>query len=67
MIRELIYKRYGVKLSRTSVCRLLGQLGLAAQRPLGRAYQQNPEVVQEWIDEEYPKVRRQVRRVGPEI
>jgi transposase len=67
MIRELIYRRYGIKLSRSSVCRLLGQLGLSAQRPLWRAYQQNPELVQTWIDEEYPKIRRQARRVGAEI
>jgi transposase len=67
MIQELIYKRYGIKLSRSSVCRLLGQLGLSAQRPLWRAYQQNPEVVQKWLDEEYPKIRRQARRVGAEI
>lgn len=67
MIRELIYRRYGIKLSRSSVCRLLGQLGLSAQRPLWRAYQQNPELIQKWIDEEYPKIRRQARRVGAEI
>jgi transposase len=67
MIRELIYRRYGIKLSRSSVCRLLGQLGLSAQRPLWRAYQQNPELVQKWIDEQYPKIRRQARRVGAEI
>jgi transposase len=67
MIRDLIYRRYGIKLSRSSVCRLLGQLGLSAQRPLWRAYQQNPELIQKWIDEEYPKIRRQARRVGAEI
>lgn len=67
MIRELIYRRYGIKLSRSSVCRLLGQLGLSAQRPLWRAYQQNPELIQTWIDEEYPKIRRQARRAGAEI
>jgi transposase len=67
MIRELIHRRYGIKLSRSSVCRLLGQLGLSAQRPLWRAYQQNPELIQKWIDEEYPKIRRQAREVGAEI
>jgi transposase len=67
MIRELIHRRYGIKLSRSSVCRLLGQLGLSAQRPLWRAYQQNPELIQKWIDEEYPKIRRQARKVGAEI
>lgn len=67
MIGQLIHQRYGIKLSRSSVCRLLGQLGLSAQRPLWRAYQQNPEVIQKWIDEEYPKIRRQARKIGAEI
>jgi len=67
MIGQLIHERYGIRLSRSSVCRLLGQMGLSAQRPLWRAYQQNPEVIQKWIDEEYPKIRRQARKVGAEI
>jgi transposase len=67
MIGEVIYGRFRIKLSRSSVCRLLGQLGLSAQRPLWRAYQQNPEVVQKWLDEEYPKIRREARRMGAEI
>jgi transposase len=67
MIGALIHERYKVKLSRSSVCRLLGQMGLSAQRPLWRAYQQNPEVVQKWVDEEYPKIRKQARREGAVI
>ena len=67
MIGQLIHERYGIKLSRSSVCRLLGQMGLSAQRPLWRAYQQNPEVIQRWVDEEYPKIRREARKVGAEI
>jgi transposase len=39
MVQTLIVERYKVKLSHSSVCRLLHQLGLTAQRPLWRAYQ----------------------------
>lgn len=67
MIRELIRKRFGTKLSRSSVCRLLAQMGLSAQKPLWRAYQQDPAAVQKWIDEEYPKIRRKARKVGASI
>lgn len=67
MIRELIWKKFGIQLSRSSVCRLLGQLGLSAQRPLWRAYQQDPEAVQKWIEEEYPKIRQKARKAGAEI
>ena len=38
MIATLIRRRLGVRLSRSSVSRLLNQLGLSAQRPLWRAY-----------------------------
>lgn len=58
MIGQLIHQKFGVKLSKASVCRLLNQLGLTPQRPVWRAYQQRPEEVQKWLDEEYPRIRR---------
>jgi transposase len=58
MIGQLIDKKFGVKLSKASVCRLLVQLGLTPQRPVWRAYQQRPEEVQKWLQEEYPRIRR---------
>ena len=64
MVQTLIAERFKVQLSHSSVCRLLHQLGLSAQRPLWRAYQQNPEAVQRWLDTEYPAIRRQARRKG---
>jgi transposase len=57
MIGQLIFKRFRVKMSKSSVCRLLGQLGLTPQRPVWRAYQQQPEEVQRWLQEEYPRIR----------
>jgi transposase len=57
MVAQLIWERLKIRLSRSSVSRLLTQLGLSAQRPLWRAYQQNPEVVDRWLKEEYPKIR----------
>lgn len=38
MIGALMYRRFGDKLSKASVCRLLTQLGLTPQRPVWRAY-----------------------------
>lgn len=67
MIQELIREHLGVKLSRSSVCRLLGQLGLSSQRPLWRAYQQNPEAVSKWIEEEYPEIVRKAGEEGADI
>jgi transposase len=42
MLRELIGREFGVRLSEVSVGRLLRKLGLSPQRPLYRACQQNP-------------------------
>jgi len=67
MVQALALDRYGVRLSRSSVSRLLQQLGLSAQRPLWRSYQQNPEAVQEWLTETYPAIQRRAKREKAEI
>jgi transposase len=58
IIRDLIRREFGVKLSEVQVGRLLKKMGLSPQRPLYRAYQQNPELVEEWRNSVYPKIRR---------
>jgi transposase len=67
MVRELIGREFGVRLSEVSVGRLLRKLGLSPQRPLYRAYQQNPEAVARWKAEEYPAIREQAAKVGATI
>ena len=67
MIGAVIEKKFGVKLSRASVTRLLHQLGLSAQRPLWRAYQQNPEAVQHWLKTQFPSIKAQARKEGADI
>ena len=67
MVRELIGREFGVALSEVSVGRLLRKLGLSPQRPLYRAYQQNPEAVARWKAEEYPAIRVQAAEVGATI
>jgi len=64
MVRELIRRQFGVGLSVVSVGRLLHKLGLSAQRPLYRAYQQNPAAVEAWKTETYPAIRAEAEQVG---
>jgi transposase len=67
MVRELIRREFGVALSEVSVGRLLRKLGLSPQRPLYRAWQQNPEAVRRWKTEEYPAIRAEAAQVGATI
>jgi transposase len=67
MVRELIRREFGVRLSEPSVGRLVRALGLSPQRPLYRAYQQNPEAVARWKAETYPQLRREAAQLGATI
>ena len=67
MVRELIRREFSVRLSEVSVGRLLRSLGLSPQRPLYRAYQQNPQAVARWKTEEYPAIRAAAKQAGATI
>jgi transposase len=67
IIRDLIRKQFGVKFSEVQVGRLLKKMGLSAQRPLYRAYQQDPERVAEWKKAVYPEIRRLAAEEGASI
>ncbi len=67
MIRIVIRRQFGIQLSRSSVGRLMDQLGLSAQRPLWRAYQQNPKAVVKWLKDEYPRLCEAARRCGARV
>jgi transposase len=64
MVGELIRRRFGVAVSKVTVGRILRKLGMSPQRPLYRAYQQNPEKVQEWKENTYPGIREEAARPG---
>ena len=67
MIAELIGREFGVALSEVSVGRLLKTMGLSPQRPLHRAYQQDPEAVERGKREEFPAIRKAVKNDGATI
>ena len=67
MVRELIRREFGVRLSAVSVGRLLRTLGLSPQRPLHRAYQQDPQQVARWKAAEYPKIRAEAAKARASI
>src|SRR5574337_1800748 len=64
LIRELISRQFDVRLSEVSVGRLMKRLGFSPQRPLYRAWQQNPELVRSWQETEYPKIAVRAKKEG---
>ena len=67
MVRELIRREFGVGLSAVSVGRLLAKMGMSPQRPLWRAYQQDPGAVQRWKEQEYPAIAVAAAAAGATI
>jgi len=66
-VAALIQQQWGLQRHVTTVGRWLRQWGLTPQKPLRRAYEQDPEAVQIWLDEDYPAIQRQARQEGAEI
>jgi len=67
IVRELIRRKFGVEYTPQGVGKLLRRIGLSPQRPLVRAYEQDPERVRRWKDEEYPAIRARAAREGAAI
>ena len=64
---DLIKQQFKISLSRSSVSCLLKQLGLSPQRPLRRAYQQNPETVAQWLKQDFPHICEEAQKVRATI
>ena len=66
-VGALIEQRLGVSLSVWTVGRYLKQWGFTPQKPLRRAYEQDPVAVQRWIDDVYPLIRAQAKKARAAI
>lgn len=67
MVGKFIHRDLGVKLSRWSVSRLLKQMGLSVQRPVWRAWQQDPDAVKRWQSRQFPALRAYARRTKAKV
>ncbi|KAF1015282.1 MAG: IS630 family transposase ISCARN25 [Burkholderia gladioli] len=66
-LRELIRKRCGLTLTLQGVGLYLARWGFTPQKPMKRAYEQQSEAVQAWLNETYPEISRRAIAEGAEI
>jgi transposase len=66
-VGQLMARRFDVHVSVWTVGRYLKEWGLTPQKPLRRAYEQNPEAVAGWLAKEYPGIRRRAKAENAEI
>lgn len=60
-VQQLIMARYGVELSRWQVGRYLKSWGYTPQKPIKKAFEQKPEQVKKWLEEEYPAIAKRAK------
>jgi transposase len=63
-VAQLVTRWFGVVLSLVTIGKYLRSWGLSPQKPVCKAYEQNPEVVARWLEETYPAITSQARRDG---
>jgi transposase len=61
-VRAVIRQRCGVTLAVRTVGKYLARWGFTAQKPLRRAYEQNPAAVRRWLRRDYPAIVAAARR-----
>jgi transposase len=66
-VRELIRSRYGIELAQTTVGQYLRRWGFTPQKPVQRAFEQNPLAVTRWLEREYPAIKARAKREGASV
>ena len=66
-VRELIWQRFGVRLAVRTMGTYLARWGFTAQKPLRRAYEQDPAAVRRWLRREYPAIAVRAKAEGGAI
>jgi transposase len=61
-VRMLIACRCGVELAVRTVGKYLARWGFTAQKPIRRAYEQDPAAVRRWLRQDYPEIVRRAKQ-----
>src|SRR5512142_1313222 len=57
-VRELIQQQVGIRLPIRTVGEYLRRWGCTPQKPVRKAYKQDPKAVAEWLEKAYPAIER---------
>jgi transposase len=66
-VMDLIDREYGIRLSVRGVGNYLKRWGFTPQKPIKKAYEQRPEAVKAWLDDQYPEIEARAKAEGAEI
>lgn len=61
-VAELIERRYGISLALSTIGNYLRRWGFSPQKPVRRAFEQDPETVRRWTKEIYPAIAAKAKR-----
>jgi transposase len=59
-VAQVIRREFGASYSPHHVGRLLGALGWSVQRPEERATQRDEAAIQQWVEEEWPRIKKRL-------
>lgn len=66
-VQDVIQRKFGIELSLSTVGRYLKRWGFSPQKPVFKAYEQQPEAVRQWIKLEFPALKARALREKAEI
>lgn len=66
-IQRLIKQEYKLEIPMRTISDYLKRWGFSFQKPAKQAYEQKPEAVQKWLDEEYPVIKERAKQEQAEI
>jgi len=66
-VRELIEQKYSIRIAIRTVGKYLALWGFTPQKPLKKAYEQNPKQVSQWLKESYPGIKARAKAEKAEI
>ena len=66
-VKQLVERECGIQLSVRGIGNYLKRWGFTPQKPIKKAYEQRPEAVKAWLENDYPTIEQRAKAEGAEI